>query len=133
MKAWHRLLFVTIAGLLLVSIVSCSGGAGGLGPIGHVIPYSDENITVGPLAYRNGTINMSKGAVFEGYLTVRGGDDDIRFYIKDSYGNRVLSIGVRGRYDFSYRATSEGFHTFYLENGSDWFRNREVYIHYRVR
>ena len=129
-----RLLLVAILGLLIVGTVSCGGGAGGLGPVGHVVPYQDRSLTVEPLSAMTLTINMSQGAVFEGYLTVRGGNDDIRFYIEDSYGNKVLDINrVRGRYDFSYKATSEGFHTIYFDNSFSIITSKQVYIHYRVR
>lgn len=123
--------FLLIVLALTTLLVGCGGG---LGPVGHIVPYTDEHKTVEPFTTLHGTINMSKGEVFEGYLTVRGGNDDIRFYIKDSYGNKVLDINrVRGRYDFHYQATSEGFHTFYLDNSFSWVTSKEVYIHYRVR
>jgi hypothetical protein len=76
---------------------------------------------------------MSKGDVLEGYLTVRGGNDDIQFYVKDSYGNVVLNVSVRGRYDFQYSATSEGFHTLYFDNSFSLLTSKQVLIHYRVR
>jgi len=130
----RHLLLVAILGLLIVGTVSCGGGAGGLGPVGHVVPYEDRSFTVEPFEAITITINMSKGAVFEGYLTVRGGNDDIRFYIEDSYGNRVLDINrVNGRYDFSYVATSEGFHTIYFDNSFSVITSKQVYMHYRVR
>ncbi len=129
-----RLLLVAILGVLLIGAVSCGGGAGGLGPVGHIVPYEDRSLTVEPLSSMTLTINMSKGAVFEGYLTVRGGNDDVRFYIKDSYGNTVLDINrVNARYDFSYTATSEGFHTAYFDNSFSIITSKQVFIHYRVR
>ena len=129
-----RLLLLAILGVLIVGAVSCGGGAGGLGPVGHVVPYQDDSLTVEPLTSVTMTVNMADEAVFEGYLTVRGGNDDIRFYIKDSYGNKVLDINrVKGRYDFSYRATSGGFHTIYFDNSFSIVTSKQVYIHYRVR
>ena len=129
-----RLLLVATLGLFIVGVVSCGGGVGGLGPAGYVVPYHDQSFTVEPLSAVTITINMSTGAVFEGYLTVRGGNDDVRFYIKDSYGNIVLDINrVNGRYDFSYVVTSEGFHTIYFDNSFSIITSKQVYIHYRVR
>lgn len=117
----RHLALVAALVLLIMGSASCAA------------PYQDESFTVGPLSTSTMTINMSKGDIFEGYLTVRGGNDDIGLYIKDSYGNRVLQIGVRGRYDFSYKATSEGFHTIYFDNGFSLLTSKQVYMHYRVR
>jgi len=128
-----HLFLVVVLSLVLLGVAGC-GGAGGLGPVGHVVPYQDESFTVKPLTATTMTINMANGAVFEGYVTVRGGNDDIRFYIKDSHGNKVLDINrVQGRYDFFYRATSEGFHTIYFDNSFSIITSKQVYIHYRVR
>ena len=104
-----------------------------MGIVGCKVPYQDESCTVGSLSTSTMTLTMSKGDVLEGYLTVRGGNDDIGFYIKDSYGNKVMDIGVNGRYDFSYTATSEGFHTLYFDNGFSLFTRKQIFIHYRVR
>lgn len=129
---------IIILGLLislaLIGALGCNGGTGGWGPPGQLVPYQDTNFTVEPFTYSSMTVNMNSGAIFEGYLTVRGGNDDIRFYIKDSYGNVVLDKNrVQGRYDFSYQATTEGFHTIYFDNSFSWITSKEVYLHYRVR
>ena len=131
MKTWYVVLWIAVLGLLIVGVVGC----GGSGPVGQiVVPYRDQSITVEPGSAMTATVNMSKGAVVEGYMTVRGGNDDIRFYIKDSYGSKVLDIDrVRGRYDFSYTATSEGFHTMYFDNGFSFITSKQVYLHHRVR
>ena len=124
--------------LLLLLIPGCGltgGGSGGLGPVGEVIiPYSDRTLDVDPLEALTLSVNMREGTVLEGYLTVRGGNDDVRFYIEDSQGNRVLDINrVRDRYDFSYTATLAGFHTLYFDNSFSWFTSKLVLLHYRVR
>ncbi len=117
------LFLLFIASLLLGSTTGCVE-----------IPYQDSSFDVAPLSSTNTTITMSKGDILEGYLTVRSGNDDIRFYIEDSYGNKVLDINrVRDRYDFSYKATSEGFHTIYFDNSFSVITSKQVYIHYRVR
>jgi len=130
-----HLLLVVLISLVLLGAAGCGRGSGGYGPVGeYVVPYRDENFTVKPFTATELTINISNGAVLEGYVTVRGGNDDIRFYIKDSYGNKVLDINrVQGRYDFFYRATSEGFHTIYLDNSFSIITSKQVYMHYRVR
>ncbi|GEM_PF-5655254 len=124
-------IFLVISTLLLVG---CSQ-AGGLGSVGSVIvPYKDDSFTIKPLSKASGTVDMRNGAIFEGYLTIRGGNNDIEFYVQDSYGKKVLSAGrVTGRYDFNYKATSEGFHTFYFDNNFSVFTTKEVFIHYRIR
>ena len=105
-----------------------------MGLVGRIIPYRVEHFTLKPFTIHTGTINMNEGAVFEGYLTVRGGNDDIRFYVKEKHSNKVLDIKrVQGRYDFYYQAISEGFYTLYLDNRFSWIASKEVYIHYRVR
>jgi hypothetical protein len=123
--------------LLLVFTAGCglSEGAGGYGAAGPVIvPYKDTNFTVGPLSKYELTVNASQGAVIEGYLTVRGGNDDVRFYIEDSYGKKVLDKNrVNDRYDFSYAVESSGFHTLYFDNSFSLITSKEVFLHYRVR
>jgi len=122
-----------VAAVGLGGAVSCSG-VGGYGPVGQVVPYVNRSFIVKPLNSITMTADMRSGAVFEGYLTVRGGNDDVRFYIKDSHGNKVLDINrVRGRYDFSYRATSDGFHTIYFDNSFSFVTSKNVYLHYRIR
>jgi hypothetical protein len=126
-------LVVVILGLLIMNVVSCTSGVGGLGVVGHVVPYQDSNFTVKPSSSMTITINMAKGAVFEGYLTVQGGSNDIGFYIKDSHGNKVLDENrVNGKYDFSYTATLGGFHIIYFDNSFSTI-SKQIYIHYRVR
>lgn len=133
----RRLKIIILGSLISVALIgalSCNGGTGGWGPPGQLVPYQDINFTVQPSTHYSMTVNMNSGAIFEGYLTVRGGNDDIRFYIKDSYGNVVLDINrVQGRYDFSYQATTEGFHTIYFDNTFSWITSKEAYLHYRVR
>jgi hypothetical protein len=80
------------------------------------------------------TVNVQQGAVIEGYLTVRGGNDDVRFYIEDSYGRKVLDKNrVNSRYDFYYTVVSTGFHTLYFDNSFSWITSKDVYLHYSVR
>lgn len=130
----RHLFVITMLSLLIAGAVSCGGGVGELEPVDQTVPYQDNSLTVDFGTSKTMTINMSKGAVFEGYLTVRGGDDDIRFYIEDSNGNRVLDINrVEDRYDFSYIATSEGAHTVYFDNSFSFMPSKQVDIHYRVR
>jgi len=128
-----KILWIVLPVLITLAMTGC-GGVGGYGPAGRVVPYTDRSLTVEPLLHVSMTIDMRSGAVFEGYMTIRGGNDDIRFYIKDSYGNKVLDKNrVQGRYDFSYKATTEGFHTLYFDNSFSLITSKQVYLHYRVR
>ena len=125
-----------IALILLVSGCGISNdGGGNYGPIGEaVVPYKDSGFTVDVLSKYTVTVNAKRGAVIEGYLTVRGGNDDVRFYIEDSFGNKVLDKNrVNGRYDFMYTVQSSGFHTMYFNNSFSLFTSKQVYLHYRVR
>ncbi len=126
-----------LLGLLVIIstlISGCSSQSGGLGPIGQIVPYQDRNFTVSPGQQYTISIDLRQGAVIEGYLTVIGGNNDVRFYIKDSYGNIVLDKNrVTDRYDFSYTAASAGFHTMYFDNSFSIFTGKQVLLHYRVR
>lgn len=104
-----------------------------LGLLSCAPAYRDTSIAVGGLSTQTLSITMSKGKTLEGYMTVRGGNDDINFYLKDSYGSKVLNVSVKGRYDFSYKATSDGYHTAYFDNTFSFFTGKEVLLHYRVR
>jgi hypothetical protein len=127
----HLTVLMTVALLLLTG---CGSGAGGYGPVGNVVPYKDSNFSVSAGTYQTATVNMNKGAILEGYITVRGGNDDLRFYIKDSYGSTVLDINrIKGRYDLYYSANNEGFVTIYFDNSFSVFTGKNVYFHYRVR
>ena len=129
-----------IAPLILITllVLGCSlsnDGGGGYGPLGEaIVPYEDTNFTVSSLNKYTITVNVQQGAVIEGYLTVRGGNDDVRFYIEDSYGKKVLDKNrVNSRYDFYYMVKSSGFHTLYFDNSFSWITSKQVYLHYRVR
>ncbi len=98
------------------------------------MPYEDTSFTVSPFQEYTITVNVKQGAMIEGYLTVRGGNDDIRFYIENSFGDKVLDKNrVNGRYDFMYAVQSSGFHTMYFDNSFSLFTSKQVYLNYRVR
>lgn len=127
---------IIIVSLILAMALSLSGctGAGRLGPVGHLVPYEDISFTVETKTGQTMTINMAKGAVFEGYLTVRGSKAEIFFTIQNPYGEQVEFLRVTNRHDFSYKAPLEGFYTvgfynFFPEDKVD----KDVYLHYRVR
>ena len=124
-----------LATLILVTIglVGCAG-SGGYGPGGsYVVPYLDANYEVPPGRYVSLTVDMREGAVFEGYMTIRGANNDIRLKIVDSYNHEWVNMLVVDRYDFSFTAKSSGFHTIYLDNTMSIVTTKQVFIHYRIR
>jgi len=139
MKIRYLIVAISITSVFLLplgcGLFDGGGSSGGLGPLGPVIvPYQDDSFTVEPFSKMTITINMRAGAVLEGYLTVRGGNDDIRFYIEDSYGTMLLDKNrVQGRFDFSFTASTAGFHTMFFDNSFSWITSKQVFIHYRVR
>ena len=118
--------------LVLIAAIVFTPACHSIGEV--VVPYRDDSFSVEPLNSMTISVDVKSGSVIEGYLTVRGGNDDIVFYIKDSQGNRVLNIDrVHGRYDFSYTTKSTGFYTLYFDNGFSWVTSKFVLLHYRVR
>ena len=108
---------ITIS-LTLASIIGLAG-CRGAASVAEEVPYKVEAFYVSSFDVEKRTIAMDTGAVFEGYFTLKG-RDDIRFYIENPNGNKVLDITASSRYDFSYTATSEGPHliTIYFDNSS---------------
>ena len=131
----YKFIVPLISLILLTTGCGLSDGGGGYGPVGPIIvTYKDSGFTVDPFYKYTVTINVKKGAIIEGYLTVRGGNDDVRFYIEDSFGNKVLDRNrVNGRYDFMYTVQSNGFHTMFFDNSFSWITSKQVFLHYRVR
>ncbi len=119
----RKYIFLVIALVfILPSITGCS------------VAYRDVNLTVEPLQTYNLTADMKLGDVIEGYFSVKGGNNDIHFYLEDSYGNKILNIDrVQGRYDFSHKATSEGFHSLFFDNSFSLVTSKLVFLHYRIR
>jgi hypothetical protein len=77
--------------------------------------YHRYSLDIEPLSATSLTFKMTKGEIIEGYLKVKGGNDDIRFYINDPSGARVLDVKrVQERHDFVYTANSDGSHSLNL-------------------
>ena len=63
------------------------------------------------------TFLLDKGDRFEGYFTVVGGDNDIKFSIKDPNASIVLDAGtVIGRRDFAFTAEFTGAYNLTFDN-----------------
>ena len=132
MKSFRKLIPLFLVLALLGT--SCGSGIDRLNVAGHIGSYKNTTFNVDPFSAWVMVIDMNRGDVFEGYLIVRGGNDDIKFYIKDPYGNKVLDAGwVYSGYDFHYIATSEGLHTAEFDNSWSWLTSKVVSVNYRVR
>ncbi len=132
----NKVAIIIISLLLAMAVVAGAVSCGGrLGPLGHAVPYTDDYITVEPFTTRCITVLMSKGSILEGYITVRGGNDDIVFYIEDIRYENKLFFGDRvyGLEHFYYQATHDGVYTMCFDNSFSWITSKRVHIHYRVR
>lgn len=128
MKA--NLLILTLL-FLFASLVGCGCGS----RIGeYVVPYSDTNFYVSPLSSQTMTFRASAGSIFEGYFTIRGGADEVEFWIEDPWGRVVHNAGlVYDRYEFHITCSHEGYYTAYFNNTFSLTVGKHVYLHYRVR
>lgn len=96
--------------------------------------YHIYSLDIEPLSAASLTFKMAAGETIEGYLKVKGGNDDIRFYINDPSGARVLDVKrVQERYDFAYMAGSEGSYALNFNNGFSFMTGKHVCLHYRIR
>jgi hypothetical protein len=99
-------------GLIFVGLVCIV-----LGLVFYVNPINmDQNETwnVGAFGERIATANLDKGTRQEGYFTIRGGNEELTFWIKDPYGATIYNAGnVRSRCDFAFTAEQTGAYTLY--------------------
>jgi len=57
------------------------------------------------------------GEKYYGYIIIKGGDNDIKFFITDPGGETIYDAGlVKGRHDFSFEATAKGIHRLHFDN-----------------
>jgi len=118
-----------ISFLLLVSLLISLIGCGYEGP-----PYQHREFIVAPVSAKTMIIDMNPGSIFEGFVDVEGGNDDIRFYVKDSHDNIVLDKNrVSEHYNFHYQAELRGSYTVYFDNSFSLVTDKKVTIYYRVR
>lgn len=79
------------------------------------------------------TMHFEKHERLEGYFTVRGGNDDVKFYIKNPYGAVILDAGmVTGRHDFAFTAEHEGVYTLYFDNTFSLITSKTIFLSYRI-
>ncbi len=100
----------------------------------NTIVAKDEEFTVLPLETMTVVVNMDKGKLLKGTITVTGGNNDIKVYVKDDFGNTAFNLGtIAGTFVFSYLAVQPGFYTIYFDNSFSVAVNKEIKLHYEVR
>ena len=105
--------------------------------VGLLLPYAlselagamTRSFTVSPLSAITVSRHLNRGERVEGYFTVRGGNDDIKFYIKDPYGVIIYDVGkVKGRHDFVFTAETIGVYTLYFDNSFSLITSKHIYL-----
>ncbi len=77
----------------------------------------NEDWNVQALREFTATKNCDQGHRTEAYFTIRGGNEQLRFWIKDPYGATIYDAGtVTGRLDFAFTAEHTGAYTLYFFN-----------------
>lgn len=88
-----------------------------------------ESFTVAPFKYIIWSFELSPGWGFDVYFTVRGGNDDINFYIEDPYGNTIYNAGrVSGRHSYSFTAQTTGVYSLYFDNSFSFITSKLVFV-----
>jgi hypothetical protein len=94
-----------------------------VGLILYVRPIpNDQNETwyVEPFSTIQSTAVLDRGERLEGFFTVGGGDEQVRFWVKDPNGVIIYNAGtVNSRADCVFTAESSGAYTLYFDNGQD--------------
>jgi hypothetical protein len=90
-----------------------------------------DSFQVPNLQTATSTFVLNKGDRIEGYFTILGGSNDIRFNIQDPYGSVILNAGtVTGRRDFAFTAEYSGAYTLFFDNGYSIFTSKTVFLSY---
>lgn len=122
---------ILILASLLMSIVLMSGCST---VKEYVVPYRDTNFYVSPSSQRILTFNAGAGDTIEGYFTIRGGADEVKFWIENPWGTAIHNAGrVYDRHDFQVTCANEGYYTLYFSNTFSLTVGKDIYLHYRVR
>lgn len=102
----------------------------------YLFPYGMSNtktdsFQVPNLQTATSTFVLNKGERIEGYFTVIGGWNDIKFNIQDPYGSVILNAGtVTGRRDFAFTAEHSGAYTLFFDNGYSLFTSKTIFLSY---
>lgn len=100
----------------------------------NTIAARDEELTVLPLQTMTVVVPMEASQILTGYITIDGGNDDIKVYVKDDFGEEIADFGiVSGTQQITYKVTKSGFYTIYFDNSFSVAVNKEIKLHYSVR
>ena len=77
--------------------------------------------------------DLEKGERISGYFTIRGGDEEVKFYIKDPYGAIIHDAGtVKSRHDFAFTAEHSGVYSLYFENYAGT-SDKHIFVTYETK
>ena len=100
----------------------------------YAVPYRDTSFRVSSLSEQTLTVDAGAGDTIEGYFTVRGGADEVDFWIEDPWGRTIHNAGrVYDRNDFQVTCANDGHYTLYFSNTFSLTVAKDIYLHYRVR
>jgi hypothetical protein len=79
------------------------------------------------------TIVAQEGDVISGTFAVRGGNNDVDFWVEDPLRRRVIDAGrVSGNYEFEIEVKEKGDYIFHFGNGFSSITSKEVSVVYKV-
>lgn len=77
--------------------------------------------------------DLEKGERIAGYFTIRGGNEEVEFYIKDPYGAIIHDAGtVKSRHDFAFTAEHSGVYSLYFENYAGT-SDKQIFVTYETK
>ena len=127
-----KILLFLILCLVAVGLTACEANPDMLS--GEATRVGDEEFLVLALQTNTIVVKLEEREVLSGYMTVEGGENDIRVYVKDDFGNTTVNIGEISRtFHFSFLALASGFYTIYFDNSESVSVNKKIKLHYAVR
>jgi hypothetical protein len=128
----NRLLPLIMVFLAMTGMVAC--GETALRTPASMVLEKDEEFTVLPLQTMTVVVQMEEKKRLKGSISVSGGNNDIKVYVKDDFGNSVVEpVTIVEGYDFEYVPENAGFYTIYFDNSFSVTVNKQVKLHYEVR
>lgn len=97
------------------------------------VPYLIAQFTAGIGKPYTIPVMLGIGDILEGSMSVTGGNNDIRFYIKDPSGSIVVDGNrVQQSYSFSLTSVSSGQYIMYFDNSFSFITSKKVHLNYRT-
>lgn len=129
---WTRIIPVVLLALVILVASACRGGSGGGSGGSYFPPYAEKSFTVENLSSRTLTAHLDAGERLEGYFTIRGGQDEVKFWIEDPHGATIYNAGlVYDYHNFNVIVSRTGYYTMYWDNSFSWTVDKHVYLKYR--